>query len=98
MFLIRSEEKRVTLIRSILKYNYLIGKHKERGMKMRRTDQYMFTIRYDKTFLQGNLKGITVKVEYGTCDSHRIPDGSVFQECITKNRFMVSNFQISRNY
>jgi hypothetical protein len=65
---------------------------------MRRTDQYMFTIRYDKTFLQGNLKGITVKVEYGTCDSHRIPDGSVFQECITKNRFMVSNFQISRNY
>ena len=68
---------------------------------MRRIDQYDFTREYDKTFLTGNLKGITVHIKYGTCTVHapyNIADGDILTDCITKNQAVVSNYQHYRNF
>lgn len=66
---------------------------------MRRADQYTFKVSYDKTFLDGNLKGLTVHAEYGTCDATPWDyKDKTFVEYGTNNRYTVSNYQITRNY
>ena len=67
----------------------------------RRTDQYDFTREYDKTFITGNLKGITIHVKYGTCwiaPPYEIKDGMILTDAITKDQSVVSNHRDYRNY
>jgi hypothetical protein len=67
----------------------------------RRIDQYMFTREYDKTFITGNLKGLTVPVKYGTCTvgaPYDMKDGTILTDAITHAKSVVSNYRHYRNY
>lgn len=66
-----------------------------------RTDQYQLTVEYDKTFLTGNLTGMTVHIKYGTCtvrEPYSIKNGMVLIDCITGNESVVSNYNCYPNY
>ena len=67
----------------------------------RRTDQYHYTRSYDKTFLTGNLKGITVPITYGTgtvTGAYEMKDGDILTDAITKDKTIVSNYRHYRNF
>ena len=65
----------------------------------RRDYQYPFVIHYDKTFTSGLLNGITIQVQYGTCDTRPFPKNRLIgKDYMTNDDYVISNIHYTQNY
>ena len=66
---------------------------------MRSDNQYQFIIHYNKTFTSGHLKGITVPVHYGTCDTRPFPkDRLTGKDYMTNDSYVISDIRYTANW
>jgi len=73
--------------------------NRNRGVEtMRKVNQYPFKLEYNKTFIDGHLKGMTVRGFLGSCDSARIEDNRKCTDYVTGATYIITDCKVTKNY